>query len=138
MHSPGQPPWLDREAYPFQSRWLELREGTRMHYLDEGKGEPVLFVHGTPTWSFEWRHLVRGLSPHYRCIAPDHLGFGLSDRPRDGLYTPEWHAANIRDFVERLDLERFTMVVHDYGGPIGLPLAVGAPGRVQGLVLMNT
>jgi haloalkane dehalogenase len=132
------PAWLDRTAYPFRSRWLELGGGARMHYVDEGSGETLLFVHGTPTWSFEWRHLIRGLAPHYRCVAPDQLGFGLSDRPRDGLYTPEWHAANLADFVDRLGLERFTLVVHDYGGPIGLPLAVDAPRRIRSLVVLDS
>jgi len=134
----GDPGWLDRSAYPFRSRRLELPGGARMHYVDEGAGETLLFVHGTPTWSFEWRHLIRGLAPSCRCVAPDHLGFGLSDRPRDGLYTPEWHAANLAAFVERLGLERFTLVVHDYGGPIGLPLALEDPGRIERLVVLNT
>lgn len=132
------PPWLDRDAYPFRSRWIELPGGSAMHYVDEGEGDPVLLVHGTPTWSFEWRRLIRGLAPRWRCIAPDHLGFGLSDRPAAGDYTPEWHAAKLAAFVERVGLEDFTLVVHDYGGPIGLPLAVREPGRVRSLVLLNT
>jgi haloalkane dehalogenase len=133
-----QASWLDREAYPFRSRWLELPNRGRMHYVDEGQGEPVLLIHGTPTWSFEWRHLIRGLSSGYRCIAPDHLGFGLSDRPREGEYTPEWHAANLAAFVKGLGLERFTLVVHDFGGPIGLPLAIDRPEQVSGLVVLNS
>jgi haloalkane dehalogenase len=64
------PAWLDREAYPFRSQWIEVAPGQRMHYLDEGAGEVLLFVHGTPTWSFEWRHLIRGLSDRYRCVPP--------------------------------------------------------------------
>jgi len=90
------PSWLDRRAYPFASRTLPLRAG-RMHYVDEGQGEPLLFVHGTPTWSFEYRHLVSALSRRFRCIAPDHLGFGLSERPAAIAYTPEAHAANLDD-----------------------------------------
>lgn len=138
-HDPAQdPPWLDRDAYPFASRRLELSRGV-MHYVDEGEGDTLLFVHGTPSWSFEWRHLIRGLpASRYRCIAPDHLGFGLSERPRDGAYTPEWHAANLVEFVDRLGLDRFCLIVHDYGGPIGLPIALEAPGRIRGLVLLNT
>src|SRR5688500_5715774 len=78
----SQPPgWLDVQAYPFAHHWAPLRRG-RMHYLDEGRGQPVLFVHGTPTWSFEWRHLVSGLRQTHRCVAPDQLGFGLSERPQ--------------------------------------------------------
>jgi haloalkane dehalogenase len=98
----------------------------------------LLFVHGTPTWSFEFRHLIKTLAPAYRCIAPDHFGFGLSDRPVDFAYTPEAHAAALDLFVERLKLERFTLIVHDYGGPTGLPLALQEPSRVERLILMNT
>ena len=128
---------IDRSEYPFASRWLDLRAGS-MHYVDEGSGEPLLFVHGTPTWSFEWRHLIRGLAPTHRCIAPDHLGFGLSERPRQFQYTPEAHAQNLDEFVAKLDPEPFTLVVHDFGGPIGLPLCLRHPQRVKRLVLLNT
>ena len=132
-----QPAWLDRNAYPFASHGLQLAAG-RMHYVDEGAGEPLLFVHGTPTWSFEFRHLIKALAPHYRCIAPDHLGFGLSERPPDFAYTPEAHAASLAEFVERLNLDGLTLVVHDFGGPIGLPIALESPSRVARLILMNT
>jgi haloalkane dehalogenase len=108
-----------------------------MHYLDEGRGPVLLFVHGTPTWSFEFRHLVRALRARYRCIAPDHLGFGLSDRPAHLPYTPEAHAQVLGRFVDRLGLSNFTLVVHDFGGPIALPLALGA-GRVERLVVLNS
>jgi haloalkane dehalogenase len=137
--SPGDPApaWLDRAGYPFTSRFLELPAG-RVHYVDEGAGEPVLFVHGTPTWSYEWRHLIPALAPRWRCVAPDLLGFGLSDRPPRFAYTPEAHAEALAAFVERLGLEGFTLVVHDYGGPIGLPLCLDRPERVRRLVLLNT
>lgn len=127
--------WVDRSEYPFSSRWAELAGG-RLHYVDEGSGPPVLFVHGTPTWSFEYRHVIRAAMGSRRCIAPDHLGFGLSDRPRQADYTPEAHAHRLREFVDGLGLDRFALVVHDYGGPIGLPLALA--GRVTRLVLLNT
>lgn len=130
--------WVNRDEFPFESRWARLSSGTRMHYVDEGSGPAVLFVHGTPTWSFDWRRLVAALSATHRCIAPDHLGFGLSERPPNGAYTPEWHAANLAQFVERLGLDRFTLVVHDFGGPIGLPLALDTPSRVDGLVVFNS
>jgi haloalkane dehalogenase len=133
----GGPAWLDREGYPFTSRFLALPAG-RVHYADEGHGPPVLFVHGTPTWSYEWRHLIGALVPGWRCVAPDLLGFGLSDRPRDYPYTPEAHAATLAEFVARLGLDDLTLVVHDYGGPIGLPLALDGPARVRRLVLLNT
>ena len=102
------------------------------------RGEPILFVHGTPTWSFEYRHLIRALSASHRCIAPDHLGFGLSQRPADFDYRPESHAQVLAQFVDRLGLDRFTLVVHDYGGPIGLPLALDRPDRVRRLVVLNS
>ena len=130
---------VDRSAYPFADRWLDLPAG-RMHYVDEGPGggETLLFVHGTPTWSFEWRHLIRALSPAYRCVAPDHLGFGLSERPAGFAYTPEAHAENLSVFVRALDLRDITLVVHDFGGPIGLPLALAEDGRVKRVALFNT
>lgn len=132
--------WIDRDAYPFRSRWLELPDG-KLHYIDEGDardGEPILFVHGTPTWSFEYRHLVRALRGGHRCIAVDHLGFGLSDRPANAAYTPEAHAQRLRAFVDALGLRRFALVVHDFGGPIALPLALEDPRRVTRLVVLNS
>jgi haloalkane dehalogenase len=109
-----------------------------IHYVDEGRGDPVLFSHGTPTWSFEWRHLIRALSATHRCIAPDHLGFGLSDRPREASYAPEAHAERFAQFVDALGLDAYTLVVHDYGGPIALPVALDDRRRVRRLVIVNT
>jgi haloalkane dehalogenase len=128
---------IDGAAYPFASKRMPLRAG-RMHYVDEGAGEPILFVHGTPTWSFEWRHMIRALSSTHRCIAPDHIGFGLSDRPTDAPYTPEWHSENFLEFVDKLDAGPFTLVVHDFGGPIALPLALRRPELVRRLVVVNS
>ena len=116
---------------------VALRDG-EMHYVDEGSGPPILFVHGTPTNSYEYRHLIAALSKRYRCIAPDHLGFGESSRPRSFAYTPEAHAAVLREFVARLALDDFTLVVHDFGGPIGLPLVADHSPHVRRLILMNT
>ncbi|MFA5910913.1 MAG: alpha/beta fold hydrolase [Vicinamibacterales bacterium] len=109
-----------------------------MHYVDEGTGPPVLLVHGTPTWSFEYRHVIAALSKRYRCVAPDHFGFGLSERAPGFAYTPEAHAEALREFVDQLGLDAFTLVVHDFGGPIGLPLAVRASSPVRKLVILNT
>jgi haloalkane dehalogenase len=106
--------------------------------VDEGRGEPIVFSHGTPTWSFEWRHLVSGLSGDYRCIAPDHLGFGLSDRPSSEEYSPEAHAARFGAFVDALALDRFTLVVHDFGGPFALPYALSHSDRIRRLVVINS
>jgi haloalkane dehalogenase len=119
------------------SNYLDTRHG-RMHYIDQGEGETILFVHGTPTHSYEFRHLIEALSPTHRCIALDHLGFGQSDRPTGFAYTPEAHAATLREFVWKLNLDRFTLVAHDFGGPIALPLALDTSSRVGRVVLMNT
>ena len=133
------PEWLDREAFPFESRFLQTRFG-RVHYVDEGprEGEVVLLVHGTPSWSFEYRHLIPVLARTRRVIAVDHLGFGLSERPADFPYTPEAHTEVLREVIDRLRLTRFALAVHDYGGPIALPIAVAEPERISSLVLMNT
>ena len=131
------PSWLDRTEYPFRTESMLLTDGN-LSYVDEGEGEALLFVHGTPTWSFEYRHLIKTLARRYRCIAPDHLGFGLSTRPPGFAYSPEAHAAVLREFVDRLGLERFTLIVHDFGGPIGLPLAVDQPSRVARVIVMNS
>lgn len=109
-----------------------------MHYVDEGAGPALLFVHGTPTWSFDWRHLIRALSPTHRCVAPDLVGFGHSDRPRDFAYTPEAHAEALAGFVAKLGLDRFTLVVHDFGGPIAMPLALREASAVTRLVVFNS
>jgi haloalkane dehalogenase len=134
------PAWLDRAAFPFRPRFVETRYG-RVHYVDEGPAgadEVVLLIHGTPSWSFEYRHVIPELSRSRRVIAVDHLGFGLSDRPEDFAYTPEAHTEVLREVVERLGLSRFSLVVHDYGGPIALPLALEAPERIRGLVVLNS
>lgn len=139
MNVPAVPPpaWLDTAAYPFTSRAVALADGT-LHYVDEGAGEVVVLVHGTPTWSFEYRHLIAALRPRYRVIALDHLGFGLSERPRGADYRPEGHARRFAEFVEALGLGRFSLVTHDFGGPIALPFAAEHPERVASLVLFNT
>lgn len=131
------PSWLDRTEYPFRQHSMALTDGT-VNYVDEGSGEALVFVHGTPTWSFEYRHLIKALAKRYRCIAPDHLGFGLSERPGGFSYSPEAHAAVLREFVDRLGLDRFTLIVHDFGGPIGLPLALDQPSRVTRVIMLNT
>jgi haloalkane dehalogenase len=131
------PGWLDRGEYPFESRWLDV-EGGRLHYVDEGRGAPVLLVHGTPTWSFMFRHLLKGLRGRARCLAPDHLGFGLSDRPAAWSYRPADQARHLTRFIETLGLEHLTLVVHDVGGPIGLAYALDYPDNVRRLVIFNT
>ena len=129
--------WLDRSLYPFESKYVELESG-RMHYIDEGNGETILFIHGTPSWSFLYRDFVSTLSTRYRCIAIDHLGFGLSEKPRDFDGTPESHSANLSAFIQKLDLKDITLVVHDFGGPIGLTSAIQNTSRIKRVVMFNT
>jgi len=108
-----------------------------MHYLDVGAGPPVLMVHGNPTWSFYWRNLVKGLSRDHRCVVPDHVGCGLSDKPPRS-FSLEDRIAHLGRLVETLDLHDLTLVVHDWGGPIGLGTAVRDPDRFRRLVVLNT
>lgn len=129
--------WIDREAYPYDSHYLELDMG-RMHYVDEGSGEPVVMVHGNPTWSFLYRHLIRQLAPTHHCVAMDHIGFGLSDKPTSWNYNPAGHARNLEALIQSLDLTDITLVVQDWGGPLGLSYAINHPEKVKRLVIMNT
>jgi haloalkane dehalogenase len=115
------------------------QDGLRMHYVDEGLGDPVLCLHGEPTWSFLYRKMIPGLAAVARVVAPDYLGFGRSDKPTDiGWYTFDRHCASIERLVEELDLQRLTLVMQDWGGPIGLRLAVEQPERVARLVILTT
>jgi haloalkane dehalogenase len=131
------PEWLDRSLYPFSSHYFDSVDG-RLHYVDEGSGSPVVFVHGTPTWSFLFRHLVCRLASRHRVIAVDHLGFGLSDKPAEAPYEPKDHARRLAALLDSLELSSATFVVHDFGGPIGLGTALARPDRVERLVLFNT
>ena len=131
------PSWVDRDRYPFDSRHLRLSEG-RLHLVDTGEGPPVVMLHGNPTWSFLYRHLVRGLADEHRCITPDLLGFGLSERPPDFSYRPAAHARTVERLFEELDLRNAVVVGHDWGGPIALDVATRNPDVVAGLVVMNT
>jgi len=128
---------VDQGHYPFTPHHLEV-EGGRMHYVDEGSGPTVVLVHGTPTWSFLYRRLITDLSTSYRVVAPDNLGFGLSDKPADWGYTPADHARNLRTLLDHLGLREYVLVVHDFGGPIGLSCAIDDPDRVRGIVLFNS
>jgi pimeloyl-ACP methyl ester carboxylesterase len=132
------PDWVNPALYPFTPKRLAFSEGT-MSYLDEGTGSPVLMVHGTPTWSFEWREVVVALRGEARCVVPDHLGFGLSDKPNDpAVLRPSSHADRLQALVQKLDLRDITLVVHDFGGPIGIALALAMPERIRSLVVLNS
>jgi haloalkane dehalogenase len=125
--------------YPFESRYREV-DGLRLAHLDEGEGRPVVFFHGEPTWSFLWRKVIPPVrDAGYRCIAPDYAGFGRSDKPTEiGWYTYDRHVELMVLLLEELDLRDATVVVHDWGGPIGLRLAVEHPDRISRIVIMET
>lgn len=130
--------WLNRRSYPYTPNYLEV-SGGRMHYVDEGQGEPILLLHGCPTWSYMYRAAIRQLSDRgFRCIAPDHIGFGLSDKPQNWTYNPAAQAKNLERLIDHLGLSNITLVGHDLGGPIGLGYAVDHPQNVRRIVLMNT
>ena len=125
------------ELYPFESRWLESSVGP-VHYVDEGDGRPILFLHGNPTWSFLYRHLIRALRERFRCVAVDYPGFGLSERPGGYGYTPMEHARVVGELVDRLELDALIVMGHDWGGPIGTAVASARADRIAGLVIGNT
>jgi pimeloyl-ACP methyl ester carboxylesterase len=127
-----------RRLYPWEGADLELPSGHRLHYVDTGAGRPLLFVHGNPTWSFYWRRLIADLSVDHRCVAVDHLGAGLSDKPADGPYTLQAHIDRLVALIDLLDLRDVTLVVHDWGGPIGFGAACARHERFSRLVLFNT
>jgi len=122
---------------PFPPNWL-CRDGAGLHYVDEGRGMPVLLLHGNPTWSFLYRGVIARLRDRFRCIAPDLPGFGYSRPPPGYGSTPQEHAGWVGTLLRELDVERFILVAQDWGGPIGLSLAVDRPQSVEGLVLANT
>jgi haloalkane dehalogenase len=125
--------------FPFAPSWTTF-DGLRLAHIDEGEGAPVVFVHGEPTWSFLWRKvLVPVRDAGYRCIAPDLPGFGRSDKPTDvDWYTYDRHTAALESVLEELDVRDATIVVHDWGGPIGLRAAVRAPERISRIVILDT
>ena len=135
---------LSEESYPFESHWLELgdskRAPVRYHYLDEGPrdGRVVVMLHGNPTWSFYYRTLIPAISQSYRVIVPDHVGCGLSGKPQDYAYTLEQHAQNLEALIDHLGLRDITLVLHDWGGSIGMRYATQHPENVARFVVFNT
>jgi haloalkane dehalogenase len=127
------------DRYPFTGKYLTL-DRWRYHYIDEGAGDPILMIHGNPSWSFFYRNLIQTFADRYRVIAPDHLGCGLSDKPdpADYHYTLEQRVDDLEQLILQLDLRRINLVVHDWGGMIGLACAVRHPERFQRLILLNT
>lgn len=128
----------DLPGYQYRPHYFEW-EGLRLHYLDEGFGAPVLLLHGEPDWSYLYRRMLPILAPRFRVVAPDYAGFGRSDKPAEiGWYTYDRHVASVAALIEHLGLEQITVVVQDWGGPIGLRVAVESPERFARLVVMNT
>jgi haloalkane dehalogenase len=128
-----------RKHYPFEGRSFD-RQGLKLHYLDEGQGEPVVMVHGNPSWSFYYRKLVLALRCQYRCIVPDHIGMGLSEKPGDDRYeyTLKSRVDDLEALLDSLQLKDITLVVHDWGGMIGMAYAVRHPEKIKRLVILNT
>src|SRR5271165_3958347 len=118
----ARPAWIPEDLYPFEDRYAEF-DGSRVHYVEEGSGPPLLLLHGNPTWSFLYREIIKGLAGNYRCIAVDYPGFGLSRAAPGYAFTPAEHARVIERLLLELDLTGVTMMVQDWGGPIGFAVA---------------
>lgn len=134
MERPFEVEWSE---YPFKDHWLPYRDGY-IHYIDEGEGPQVLLLHGNPTWSYLYRNIVKELRGQCRLIALDYPGFGMSKAPSQYGFKPQDQAEAVADFIQRLDLKNFVIVVQDWGGPIGTHYAVRHPENLRGIVVMNT
>src|SRR5512139_4115880 len=121
--------------YPFAPHYLEVH-GARLHYIDEGSGDPILFLHGNPTWSYVWRNIIPHVTPYGRCIAPDLIGMGRSDKP-DIEYRLVDHIKYIEGFIAQLNLKNITLVLHDWGSVIGLHYATRHEDKLKGLSFME-
>jgi haloalkane dehalogenase len=129
---------VDRALFPYQPHYLTLSDGARVHYVDEGEGPVLLLLHGNPTWSFLYRHLIEALKGEFRVVAPDYPGFGLSSAPDGYGFTAPEHAAAMSELVEALDLRDVTPMMQDWGGPIGFAVAEAHPQRIAGFIIGNT
>lgn len=134
---PSRPFPVSSTDYPFEDHWLPYRDG-RIHYLDEGRGVPVLLLHGNPTWSFLYRNVIKALRSECRLVAPDYPGFGFSKAPSRYRFTPQEQVRAVAALIEHLALENFVLVVQDWGGPIGLSYAIDRPQTIRGIVVMNS
>jgi haloalkane dehalogenase len=139
VSSAAIPDWLARE-YPFAPRSFATARGARMNYVDEGPrtDNAVLMLHGNPTWSFYYRELVKALAPTRRCVVPDHIGMGLSEKPENYDYTLATRIADVEALVSSLGLKQIDLVVHDWGGAIGFGLAARRPELIRRIVILNT
>ena len=131
---------VNHELYPFTKHYFS-KNNLKLHYLDEGQGTPVVMVHGNPTWSFYYRNLVKLLRNQHRCIVPDHIGCGFSDKPDDSAYTYTLKSRidDLDDLLAHLGIdEQITLIVHDWGGMIGMGYASRYPDRIKRIVVLNT
>lgn len=128
---------VDASEYPFKDHWMPYGDGM-IHYVDEGQGPVILLLHGNPTWSYLYRNVIKELSGECRLIALDYPGLGMSRAPSDYGYTPKEHSEAVTEFIRRLNLKEFVLVVQDWGGPIGLGYAVRHRENLRGIVVMNT
>ncbi len=122
-------------AFPFESKFLEVR-GSKMHYVEQGEGDPILFLHGNPTFSYLWRNVIPHVSGHGRCIAPDLIGMGKSDKP-DLEYRFFEHANYVEDFIDALGLSNITLVIHDWGSGLGFHYAALQPDKIKAIAFME-
>lgn len=127
-----------KNEYPFQSHFIYVDEKNQLHYIDEGAGPVIVMLHGNPTWSFFYRNLIKDLSKSHRVIVPDHIGCGLSSKPEDYQYTLINHISNVEKLLNHLKIEKFSLIVHDWGGAIGMGVATRAPQKIEKIVAMNT
>jgi pimeloyl-ACP methyl ester carboxylesterase len=126
-----------KNEYPFSSHIHEIL-GVKQNYIDEGSGDPILMLHGNPTWSFFYRNLAKHFQKSNRVIVPDHIGCGLSEKPQDYEYTLENHIENTVALIKKLNLKDITLIVHDWGGAIGMGVATRHPELIKKIVIMNT
>jgi cis-3-alkyl-4-acyloxetan-2-one decarboxylase len=131
---------IDQLLYPFKSHFLNI-DGFKYHYINEGKGDPIVMVHGNPTWSFYYRNLISALKDEYHVIAPDHIGCGLSEKPKEEAYpfTLKRRIEDLEQLIDHLEItKKITLVLHDWGGMIGMAFAVRNPEKIKRLVVSNT
>jgi haloalkane dehalogenase len=128
---------VSKDEYPFTDHWLAFRDG-RIHFVDEGEGPTVLLLHGNPTWSYLYRNVIKERRGECRLVALDYPGFGMSKAPTGYGYTPQEHSEMLVEFITKLELTNFVIVVQDWGGPIGMSYVVKHQDNVRGIVLMNT
>ncbi len=134
---PEYPEFL-RKLLPYESRFVTVGGKYKMHYLDEGEGPVVLLLHGNPTWCFYYRNLIEELRKRFRVIAPDHVGCGLSDHPTDAHFKTRERVDHLEEFVDALGLKKFSLVMHDWGGPLGSSLATRRIESIDRIVYLNT